>query len=174
MISKNKRHERRCRWFNLLGVMEIGCLIFRFSTISIGADLQNILVRVIFETSLSHLILTWAPTYAHTSKRHLYFNFPAHLSQSCKVAEMMNIVGRGANLPSYLKATSQVVASGLKPAAVAVPVTKESATYVHPQSTVSCGLQGNVPSGWINAKSGLTGKCPAPNCDASEHLAIAA
>lgn len=86
----------------------------------------------------------------------------------------MNIVGRGANLPSYLKATSQVVASGLKPAAVAVPVTKESVTYVHPQSTVSCGLQGNVPSGWISAKSGLTGKCPASNGDAIKNLVFAA
>lgn len=70
----------------------------------------------------------------------------------------MNIVGRGANLSGYYKATSQAVASGLKPAAVAVPVTKESPTFVHPASTVSCALQGNVPTGWISAKSALTGR----------------
>lgn len=88
---------------------------------------------------------------------------------------MINIVGRGANLPGYLKATSQAVASGIKPAAVAVPVTKESPVFVHPNSTVSCGLQGNVPSGWISATSALTGRwsfvmlASTPfNCDVGE------
>ena len=76
---------------------------------------------------------------------------------STKTLVMMNIVGRGTCLPGYLKATSQAVASGLKPAAVAVPVTKEAPVYVHPSSTVSCGLQDNVPSGWISARSSLTG-----------------
>lgn len=77
---------------------------------------------------------------------------------------MMNIVGRGANLPTYLKASSQAVASGLKPAAVAVPVSKDTTNFVHPSSTVSCGLQGNVPSGWIKATSRLTGTlCPTKN-----------
>lgn len=66
---------------------------------------------------------------------------------------MMNIVGRGANLPTYLKATSQVVASGLKPAAVAVPVAKETPVFVN-----SGVPQSNTPSGRVSARSSLTGK----------------
>lgn len=62
---------------------------------------------------------------------------------------MINISTRAANLPQYLRATSQVVASGLKPAAAAVPSTKDVVVASGVSPATSATLNSMLPKGKV-------------------------
>lgn len=73
---------------------------------------------------------------------------------------MINVISKSGNLAPYLKATTQVVASGLKPAAAAVTLPKES-VVAHPGTPTSSHSLGKVlPRGPISVVSGPAGTAP--------------
>lgn len=70
---------------------------------------------------------------------------------------MISVISKSGNLAPYLKATTQVVASGLKPAAVAVTLPKDS-VVAHPGTPTSSLSLGKVlPRGPISVVSGPAG-----------------
>lgn len=74
---------------------------------------------------------------------------------------MINVISKSGNLSPYLRATSQVVASGLKPAAVAVTLPKET-VVAQPGTPSSAHTLGQVlPRGPLSVVSGPSGTRPA-------------
>ncbi|XP_059616577.1 cytochrome b-c1 complex subunit Rieske, mitochondrial [Phlebotomus argentipes] len=67
---------------------------------------------------------------------------------------MINIATRAANLPQYLKATSQVVASGLKPVAAGVSVAKDPVVQGPVVPATSATLNAQLPKHVVSVKSG--------------------
>lgn len=73
---------------------------------------------------------------------------------------MISVISKSGNLAPYLKATTQVVASGLRPAATAVTQPKES-VVAHPGTPSSSHSLGKVlPRGPISVVSGPAGTAP--------------
>lgn len=73
------------------------------------------------------------------------------------IITMINVVSKSGNLSPYLKATSQVVASGLKPLAAGTTSHKET-VVAHPGTAISSLSLGKVlPRGPISVVSGLAG-----------------
>uniref|UniRef100_A0A6B2E6S3 Cytochrome b-c1 complex subunit Rieske, mitochondrial n=1 Tax=Phlebotomus kandelakii TaxID=1109342 RepID=A0A6B2E6S3_9DIPT len=67
---------------------------------------------------------------------------------------MINIATRAANLPQYLKATSQVVASGLKPVAAGLPAHKDAVSHGSVVATTSATLNAQLPKHVVSVRSG--------------------
>ncbi|XP_055710247.1 cytochrome b-c1 complex subunit Rieske, mitochondrial [Phlebotomus papatasi] len=68
---------------------------------------------------------------------------------------MINVATRAANLPQYLKATSQVVASGLRPVAAGLPPLGKDVVVAGGVSPVSsCTLNAQLPQHVVSVKSG--------------------
>ncbi|XP_055681731.1 cytochrome b-c1 complex subunit Rieske, mitochondrial [Lutzomyia longipalpis] len=67
---------------------------------------------------------------------------------------MINIATRAANLPQYLRATSQVVASGLKPVAAGLPPLKEVSVAGAVVPATSATLNAQLPKQVVSVKSG--------------------
>lgn len=68
---------------------------------------------------------------------------------------MINVASKSA----YLKATTQVVASGLKPLAAAVPGHKETIVAKPGSPITSSSLVNALPSGPLKVVSGPNGMC---------------
>lgn len=69
---------------------------------------------------------------------------------------MINIASKAG---SYLRATNQVVASGLKPLAGAALAEKKVVVDVKDSSTLY-SLSKQIPAGCVSVKSGVASKCP--------------
>lgn len=71
---------------------------------------------------------------------------------------MINIVSRSGNLAPYLKATTQAVASQIKPLSPAVPVAVKTVVPPPPQEVhTSYSLSTSLPSGPLRVLSGPGG-----------------
>lgn len=70
---------------------------------------------------------------------------------------MITVVARSANLSPYLKATTQVVASGLKPLAAGVPLHKETVVALPGTPLTSQSLGKLLVKGSVSVVSGPTG-----------------
>lgn len=68
---------------------------------------------------------------------------------------MINIASKAG---SYLRATNQVVASGLKPLAGAALAEKKLVVDIKDNSTVY-SLTKQIPTGNVSVRSGITSKC---------------
>ncbi|KAK7874018.1 hypothetical protein R5R35_013424 [Gryllus longicercus] len=69
---------------------------------------------------------------------------------------MINVVARTSNLAPYLKSTTQVVASGLKPLAAPVPVVSDKVnSQPAPTYLTSYSLSQQLPKGYVSVKSGV-------------------
>lgn len=71
---------------------------------------------------------------------------------------MMNVVAKTGQLSTYLKASSQVVASGLKPLAAGVPGKTKQTVQPEPERLTSYTLSKISPTGNIRISSGPAGK----------------
>ena len=70
---------------------------------------------------------------------------------------MINIVSKSGNLAPYLKASTQAVASQLKPLHPAVTTSSKILVPPAPETRTSYSLSKNLPSGPIHAVSGPGG-----------------
>lgn len=70
---------------------------------------------------------------------------------------MINVVTKAGSLSPYLKASSQVVASGLKPLAAAVPGTEKISTTPEQEKLTSYSLSKILPTGNLRVSSGPAG-----------------
>lgn len=69
---------------------------------------------------------------------------------------MINVVARTSNLAPYLKSTTQVVASGLKPLAAPVPVASDKViSQPAPAYRTNYSLSQQLPKGYVSVKSGV-------------------
>lgn len=73
---------------------------------------------------------------------------------------MISVISKSANLAPYLRATSQVVASGLKPAAAGVTLPKETVVAQPGTPLTSHSLGRVLPRGPVSVVSGPTGTRP--------------
>lgn len=71
---------------------------------------------------------------------------------------MINVVAKSGNLAPYLKVTQQVVASGIKPIAPAIPNKGKKVVVAHGVSPItSYGLSKGLPLGPMSVTSGPGG-----------------
>jgi len=67
---------------------------------------------------------------------------------------MINVVTKAGNLSPYIKGTTQVVASGLRPTPTAVPTHAKIVTEPKSRTTTIQSLSDTLPSGHLRVKSG--------------------
>lgn len=70
---------------------------------------------------------------------------------------MISVISKSGNLAPYLRATTQVVASGLKPAAAAVQLPKESVVALPGTASTTHTLGQVLPRGPLSVVSGPAG-----------------